>query len=778
MNILIDGQTLETEEINRGIGVYFKNVIANMIRYTTGNVWYITISNSESIKKIDRWTASRLNVIRDDIFAPSFEYDRQGLFTEKINDVIKDYNIDCFWIPNPLMVNVLFPTKSILCSCYATIYDLIPYLMPIKEWSDDIRTEYFRRLEYLKNTHMICISAATERDLKEKLGKDVSTSVTMLAANRNVFYKKREKNNISNNVNIVFTGGFDYRKNIDGAIEAFALAKRQIKDKTLKFYIVCKYNVDEKSIFDDKLKQLGVFNDVYLTGFITDDELAELYHIADVFFFPSFYEGFGLPLLEAMLGGAYILSADNSSLPEVCGKHALYCNANDINDMAEKLILAVLSSFEETVKEKQQRQEYALQFSWEKTAQKTYEILELTTAKICELRKKIAIVTPWLNQQTGIANYVYKLVPFLSQYFDIDIFVDNTLDRECQLLPNAYGGRYLIGDLETRYQDYDDIIYQLGNSTKYHSEIYRMFKKYNGTAEIHDFVLNPFFYHSYYMKGDKETYRQALIDGYGAEGEQHYNELEKGISESDAFTYPMSCSVSKKAKKTIVHNEWSYRQLIGSQQMYFIPLMAFERIVLSKNERRKAESNLYSKIRCRENDILIGCFGWVNANKRAETVLKGTLELRKIGYPVKLVFFGKSNYPILDDFLLEEEFKDFVRVTGFLEQEEYQIAMERCDIVVNLRHPSMGESSATLCETFKAGKPVIVTAINQYLEFPDEVCWKLPLGENEVPTLSEMLKYLIDYPEVRASLGRNAKVYADSVINGENIAKMYYRALT
>ena len=57
MNILVDGQTLETEEINRGIGVYFKNVLSHMVRYTAGNIWYIAVSRQESIHKFDPWVA-------------------------------------------------------------------------------------------------------------------------------------------------------------------------------------------------------------------------------------------------------------------------------------------------------------------------------------------------------------------------------------------------------------------------------------------------------------------------------------------------------------------------------------------------------------------------------------------------------------------------------------------------------------------------------------------------------------------------------------------------
>lgn len=227
MNILIDGQTLETEEINRGIGVYFKNVIANMIKQSVGNVWYIMVSGENALSKLDRWTAGRLNPIVDRVFAPGTDYTREDAFSDRINQVVEEYHIDCFWCPNPLMVNVLFPNKPVGCSFYATIYDLIPYLMPVKEWEERITREYHRRLAYLDKAHLICISEATRADMRHVVGENTVADVTMLAADSNLFYGERQEHAPDGKASIVYTGGFDYRKNMYGAAEAFAEAKKQ-----------------------------------------------------------------------------------------------------------------------------------------------------------------------------------------------------------------------------------------------------------------------------------------------------------------------------------------------------------------------------------------------------------------------------------------------------------------------------------------------------------------------------------------------------------------------
>lgn len=779
MNILVDGQTLETEEINRGIGVYFKNVLYNMICHTTGNVWYITVSKKESLKELEPWLANRLVPIVDDSFAPSFDYGREEKYTDKLNEMVKKYRIDCMWNPNPLMVNVLFPCKKINCELYVTVHDLIPYVMPIKEWAEHVTKEYRRRLEYLEDVHMICVSNATKKDVEAKMGTEVSTFVTLEAANSKLFYKKRTELNTSDEVSVVFTGGFDYRKNIYAAIEAFALAKKQIKNKNVKFTLVCKVDDRNREMFEKKAKELGIENDVWLSGYVTDEELVNIYHKADVFFFPSLYEGFGLPLLEAMLGGAYVLSADNSSLPEVCGEYGLFCNAKDVKNMAEKLVEAVNNSLSESLEDKQARQEYALTFTWKKTALQTYAAMEKQFVDTNHKKKKVALVTPWPKHQTGISTYIYKIMPYITKYMDIDLFIDNTMVNDVDFLPYSYGKQYFIKDLDEKHTEYDEIIYQMGNNTDFHKGIYEYLRKYPGIVELHDYAIHGFFYHTYYLEGDKEGYRRALIDGYGEAGAKHFADVDARRSNPDNNAFPMSTSVTNLSKEIIVHNVWSYNNLPVDNDKYVIPLVCFEENSLSENELRKAKELICNKVKTKcDGDIIIGCFGWVNDNKRPDILVKAVAKLIQMNYKVKLVFFGKNNSKKLEKAIEEEKIDDYIAITGYISDEEYQVGLAMCDIVVNLRHPSMGESSATLCEAFKAGKPVIVTAVNQYLEFPDDVCWKLKAGHREEPdVLATMIKCLIDNEDVRIAMGNNAKEYADEVLNCNNIARMYSRII-
>jgi glycosyltransferase involved in cell wall biosynthesis len=109
-------------------------------------------------------------------------------------------------------------------------------------------------------------------------------------------------------------------------------------------------------------------------GFITDAELKALYKHADGFVFPSFYEGFGLPPLEAMACGCPVIVSQSAALPEICGDAALYCNPKDPKDIASK-IRQLLSdpSLQNTLRQK--GKERAQQFSWHTCAQETLTII-------------------------------------------------------------------------------------------------------------------------------------------------------------------------------------------------------------------------------------------------------------------------------------------------------------------------------------------------------------------------------------------------------------------
>lgn len=174
---------------------------------------------------------------------------------------------------------------------------------------------------------------------------------------------------------ILFVGTLQPRKNISRLIEAFSKVSGNEKiPHDLQLVIVGKKGWLYEEILK-KPKELGLEEKVKFLNFVSDDELAVLYQQAVCFVLPSLYEGFGLPVLEAMKHGCAVITSNVSSLPEAGGNAALYVDPLDVNDISEKIQKLIVSkSLRYELKEKGEKQ--VEKFSWEKTAKETLKVLE------------------------------------------------------------------------------------------------------------------------------------------------------------------------------------------------------------------------------------------------------------------------------------------------------------------------------------------------------------------------------------------------------------------
>ncbi|OGI15565.1 MAG: hypothetical protein A2878_02880 [Candidatus Moranbacteria bacterium RIFCSPHIGHO2_01_FULL_54_31] len=165
----------------------------------------------------------------------------------------------------------------------------------------------------------------------------------------------------------LYVGALQPRKNLARLIEAFDIAKESMFE--MKLVLAGEPAWLSDSILEAREKS-PFKGDIILTGRMTFEELRALYQGARLFAFPSLYEGFGLPILEAFASGVPVLTAGNSSLREVGGRAALYCNADSVHDMAEKL--ERLWSDEELRAELAARgAEQLKNFSWDRCARET-----------------------------------------------------------------------------------------------------------------------------------------------------------------------------------------------------------------------------------------------------------------------------------------------------------------------------------------------------------------------------------------------------------------------
>lgn len=169
---------------------------------------------------------------------------------------------------------------------------------------------------------------------------------------------------------ILFVGTLQPRKNITRLIEAFS----KIEDKDVQLVIVGRKGWQYEEILSAPEKY-GVKERVLFIHDATDEDLPSLYKHAQFFILPSLYEGFGLPVLEAMTYGCPVITSDISSLPEAGGDAALYIDPNDASDITKKM--NKLFSNEELRKDLVEKgREQVKKFSWEKSAKETLAVLE------------------------------------------------------------------------------------------------------------------------------------------------------------------------------------------------------------------------------------------------------------------------------------------------------------------------------------------------------------------------------------------------------------------
>jgi len=170
---------------------------------------------------------------------------------------------------------------------------------------------------------------------------------------------------------LLYVGTLEPRKNLTMLIRAFDRIARDMPDMHL--VLAGRRGWMAQAIFDEMEKR-NLIGRMHITGYVHDEDLPALYRRSTAFIYPSLYEGFGLPPLEAMSAGTPVIVSRNSSLPEVVGDAGLYVNALDAAELANA-IKAVVTDPElaQSLRDKGYRR--AQQFSWKKTAEKTLEIL-------------------------------------------------------------------------------------------------------------------------------------------------------------------------------------------------------------------------------------------------------------------------------------------------------------------------------------------------------------------------------------------------------------------
>jgi len=261
------------------------------------------------------------------------------------------------------------------------LYDLIPLLNPDQYLRPNPSFElyYRRKIDDLKKaSRFLAISEFSRNEGIDNLQLDKPQVVNVGTAVEPQFQQSRFLKEVSQPLfkkcgiarpYVLYTGGADERKNLPRLIQGYAALPRELRQK---YQLLFAGKMPEGNIADFKRKaiQAGLeCHELCFSGYVSDEELVQLYNLCELYVFPSWHEGFGLPALEAMASGAPVIGANSSSLPEVIGLDDALFDPMDVESIRNKMHQALTdSSFRKRLCEHGLRR--AKSFTWDKTAKR------------------------------------------------------------------------------------------------------------------------------------------------------------------------------------------------------------------------------------------------------------------------------------------------------------------------------------------------------------------------------------------------------------------------
>ena len=366
MKIGVDIRTLSFRK--GGISQYTYNLLKNMACIDSRNTYYLFNYNKSQFE----WDNFKGNMKEIVVRLPQ-RYNLKTFWENLlVPSVIRKYGIDVWFSPDFTIPRFLrIPTV-------VTIHDLI-----FKNFHDIEHNKASRQMaskvDYvIKSAYRIIVPSLYTREevLKEYEVED--HKIVMIPEAAEERFHEIDDPDILSTVSsrygirfpyILFVGETSKRKNLFRLMKAYHLLKKEDRAGNRKLVIVGKRTIDTENIIREA-DRLGLAEDILFTGYVPNEDLPFIYNGADVFVFPSLYEGFGIPLLEAMQCGIPVVASQATSIPEVVGEGALLFNPNNVKEIAKRIDQVINKKIDvDALKEKGKRQ--AEKFRWENAALQT-----------------------------------------------------------------------------------------------------------------------------------------------------------------------------------------------------------------------------------------------------------------------------------------------------------------------------------------------------------------------------------------------------------------------
>jgi glycosyltransferase involved in cell wall biosynthesis len=694
--------------------------------------------------------------------------------------------------PSALPSHVLGRGIPIVCQVYDLIPDVTGMLQP---GSDGERFHRVRNRVLTDADFLIALSEQTRSDVIEHLQVDPERIAVVGAATSDFFRPpesgERPRELLAHELPrvtrpfLLTVSAWLPHKNTELLLEAFARVRPDLR-RSLQLVVACTLPLEGLLRWEAHAAHVGLAPDeVVFTGFVSDAVLRALYQTTELCVYPSRYEGFGLPVLEAARCGSLAITSNRAPLPEVLDWAPATFDPDDAGGLAA-LIERGLTDTEYQSGLREKAAAAVHRHTWDRVAQRTlaaYERVEAPPARRRRPRSsrlRLALVGPFPPVRSGVARYNLAVADRLGRGCDLDCFVDacdwvhddiahELPSRRVQAVgprrPRTSAAGWFPARSLGRTIDparYDAVVYTIGNSW-FHHDTLAVARRYPGIAWFHDVDLAGLYitYAHRLLEDDPPaalTLFRELLARYGS----RVPGLTVSMDDQRWAAYEpyrrsglrLTAELAGNSRTSIVTSHRA--QTLLEHDAGPVPLAPIEVMPLAVPSRRPP-----AQLRASTPPVVV-TLGDEEDAKQRELIVDAIAILNR-ERRVRLAVVGQIRPDHVDRLVRRIDARgvgDVVDVTGFVTDREYHELIESATCAVQLNSHANGESSAAVGDAFAAGLPVI-TNVESCLELPDGTVAHVP-SPADADAVAREIARVLDDADHRQRLRAGALRYARS----------------
>lgn len=379
-------------------------------------------------------------------------------------------------------------------------------------------------------------------------------------------------------------------------------------------------------------------------------------------------------------------------------------------------------------------------------------------------RPKLLYASPFPPMQSGISDYSVVLVQALADCFDITLYIDN-YEISNQAMKEFSVLRY--GRDTVDFSAFDYCLYNMGNSM-FHRYIYETAMQHPDVVLLHDLALGHFMME--YLKMCNCGFYTSAYQRFKIE---EFHALVQAIREQKLGTeffveHPLNDELLLSGNRFLVHSDYAMGKILNTTYIKNnqVKKIGFIQQVQERNREVK-RNDLLQKFGIPLQSVLICAFGHIQETKlNLETIQVINELIKNDTKNIYYIMVGNGHY-------IDQELSDHIIKTGYTTLDEFNAFIHYADIVINLRYPTLGETSASLMRAMQLGKPCIINSGGWFSEIPEDAVLRIELND----TLAEIkgaILALLENEELRIRIGKNAKNYVETTHDTKTIIHEIY----